>query len=182
MKLSFLCIAAKFQRGIELSRIRDLSAFDVLFVEFSLKNTVRKFHKGRIQTVFLCWTSITGHSYHYLIEYGDTYSLRLHRRAESIEFTKKNSIGVTVLWKRNDPQMNEESRRKLVGSSYVMHNLTQDDSGIYIVSDKNRISLATTAIEVKGDFFMSNFCLSKCFLFHRAQREDSVSTFGLNSF
>ncbi|XP_070769568.1 uncharacterized protein [Enoplosus armatus] len=81
-------------------------------------------------------------------EYGNTYRIRLHRKAQSFEFNPKYSSDVTILWKRDDPVTKEDSRRQVMGSHYVIFNVTQKDSGHYIMRDKDQNALAVKIIEV----------------------------------
>ncbi|GAA6235843.1 uncharacterized protein LOC108899276 isoform X1 [Lates japonicus] len=82
--------------------------------------------------------------------YGYTYRMRLHRKAVSIKFIQSYSSDATILWKRDDPPASEDSRRMVVGAYYVIENVTQRDSGNYIMSDKDGKVLSKKNIEVKA--------------------------------
>ncbi|XP_070692379.1 uncharacterized protein [Pempheris klunzingeri] len=80
--------------------------------------------------------------------YGSTYRIRLLTMAHSIEFTPSYSSDVTILWKHNDPPAKEDSRRKVVDYFFVMSDLTQRDSGRYVLRDQNQRALSRTTIDV----------------------------------
>lgn len=98
-----------------------------------------------------CFFFSLGFSYYETKEYGDTHRMKLHRKAESLEFSPNYNTDKTVLWKRDDPSAREDSRRRVVGSYLVIYNLTQEDSGQYKMRDKNQILLSINKIEVKGE-------------------------------
>lgn len=103
-------------------------------------------------TVFFCsLTSFLGLSYADL-EYGSSYTMRLSRKANSVTFTPLLGSDVMILWKRGDPPASEDSRWKVTGSLFQIHSLTQKDSGIYIVRDKDQSSLSVRTIRVVGEF------------------------------
>uniref|UniRef100_A0A1A7X5G3 Uncharacterized protein n=1 Tax=Iconisemion striatum TaxID=60296 RepID=A0A1A7X5G3_9TELE len=80
--------------------------------------------------------------------YGNTHKMRIERRTQSIEFMPKYSSKRVVLWRQEDPEPSEDSRRKMIGYYYLIYNVTQRDSGSYVLRDKNGMSLATNTIEV----------------------------------
>lgn len=109
-------------------------------------------------TVVLFVTSV-GLSHDWL-DYGDTYRMRLHRKAQSIEFSPNYNSDAKVLWKRDDPPAREDSRQKVMGAFYVMNNLTQKDSGSYTIRDRDQKALSTNTIMVTGEdpsLFLINF-------------------------
>lgn len=77
--------------------------------------------------------------------------MRLHRKAESIEFTPMYNSYAIVLWRRNDFSISEDHRRKVMGTFYVIYNLTQEDSGRYIMRDRNQLPLYVRTIKVVGE-------------------------------
>ncbi|XP_076594549.1 uncharacterized protein LOC143325418 [Chaetodon auriga] len=85
-------------------------------------------------------------------EYGSTLRWRMHRKAHFIEFTHTHSSTPRILWQRDFPLNREGSRHKVIGSNYVLSNLTQEDSGRYIMRDSNRLSLSSKTIEVIENF------------------------------
>ncbi|XP_073343769.1 uncharacterized protein [Pagrus major] len=98
--------------------------------------------------LLLCACFYVGLSYDEL-EYGSSYTLRLHRKAQSLTFTPRyDESNVTILWKRDDPPASQDSRRKVMGSYYMINPLTQEDSGTYIMRDKDRLPLSVRTIRV----------------------------------
>ncbi|KAF7228086.1 transcript variant X1 [Nothobranchius furzeri] len=80
--------------------------------------------------------------------YGNTHKMRIERKTQSIEFMPKYSSKHVVLWRQEDPEPSEDSRRKMIGYYYLIYNVTQRDSGSYVLRDKNGMSLSTKTIEV----------------------------------
>ncbi len=60
-------------------------------------------------------------------------------------------FAVTVLWNRNDPPDSENSRGRVTGSYFVIYNLTQKDSGRYVMRDKDGLALFVKSIHVEGE-------------------------------
>ena len=99
-------------------------------------------------------------------QYGKTYRWMLHRDTRSLEFTPKDNSEVTVLWKRHvERGMNSKyppmERKMLKGivdlhwgflcCYYEQSYLTQEDSGLYTMRDKDKKLLRTVTIEVIGE-------------------------------
>nr|XP_046262348.1 uncharacterized protein LOC124068278 isoform X2 [Scatophagus argus] len=82
--------------------------------------------------------------------YGGTFRIIMHKRAQSIEFTSRRSSEVKILWKRDDPPASEDSRRRVIYGHFVISNLTQQDSGRYIMRDKDKLPLYVKTIEVRA--------------------------------
>ncbi|XP_028272240.1 uncharacterized protein LOC114442672 [Parambassis ranga] len=82
--------------------------------------------------------------------YGETHKIILPRKAESIDFLPEYDAGKITLWNRDDPQTVEDSRRKVVGSDYVIMNTTQEDNGRYVIKDKDGTALVWHILEVKA--------------------------------
>lgn len=100
--------------------------------------------------VFFCCFFSPGFSDYDIKRYGDTYNLKVPRKAEALEFTPEYSRDVIVLWKRDDIPPIVESRRKVRGGVFVIYNLTQEDSGKYIMRDKIRLPQTINNLRVKG--------------------------------
>ncbi|XP_023251820.1 uncharacterized protein LOC111646536 [Seriola lalandi dorsalis] len=81
-------------------------------------------------------------------EYGKIHRMRLHSKVRFITFFPKYSSDGMILWKRDDLLPSEDRRRKVMGTYYVISNLTQRDSGRYVMSDKDQRILSTTTLEV----------------------------------
>lgn len=81
-------------------------------------------------------------------EYGNTFMMRLVRKAQTLELTQEHRSEPTVLWKRDDPPAREDSRRRVSGSYFVIDKLTQRDSGRYIMRDKDGIAVSVRTIAV----------------------------------
>ncbi|XP_070819027.1 uncharacterized protein [Chaetodon trifascialis] len=81
-------------------------------------------------------------------EYGSTLRLVMLRKAHFIEFTQKHNSTMRILWQRDFPLDRRDSRQKVIGFFYMLSNLTQEDSGHYVVRDSNRTPLSTKTIEV----------------------------------
>lgn len=77
--------------------------------------------------------------------------MRLHRKTESIEFTPMYDSIAIVLWRHSDPPVSEDHRRKVMGTFYVIYNLTQEDSGRYVMRDRDQLPLNVRTIEVVGE-------------------------------
>ncbi|XP_026212907.1 uncharacterized protein LOC113160070 [Anabas testudineus] len=82
-------------------------------------------------------------------DYGTSHRMYLDPNVHSIEFKPVYKSEVTVLWKRDEPPASFDSRKHVIGSYYVINNLTQRDSGRYILKDKNQRTLSTKTIDVK---------------------------------
>ncbi|XP_038555218.1 uncharacterized protein LOC119888634 isoform X1 [Micropterus salmoides] len=96
---------------------------------------------------FVC----TGFSYYedtYECDYGETFSILLLRNAQSIEFKPKHNSNVTILWRHDNPQAIEDRRHTVIGAYYAIFNVTQKDSGRYIMRDKDQKILSTKIFEV----------------------------------
>lgn len=81
-------------------------------------------------------------------EYGNTFRWKLHRGARSIEFTRQYHSVATVVWQRGGPSGREDSRQKVIDGYFVLSNLTQKDSGRYIMRDLHRLPLEIKTIGV----------------------------------
>ncbi|XP_067455237.1 uncharacterized protein [Thunnus thynnus] len=96
-------------------------------------------------------------------QYGKTYRWMLHGDTRSLEFTPKDNSEVTVLWTRHvergtDPKFpptSHKTRKGIVGVQwgviccyYEQSYLTQEDSGLYTMRDKDKKLLHTVTIEV----------------------------------
>nr|XP_033488381.1 uncharacterized protein LOC117260532 isoform X1 [Epinephelus lanceolatus] len=83
-------------------------------------------------------------------QYGSIYNLWMLRRTHFIEFNPKNSSDVRTLWKSGDPEISEDKKYVRTYISYMMKNLTQRDSGRYILRDKDMRELTTHTLEVEA--------------------------------
>lgn len=81
--------------------------------------------------------------------YGDRFSIRLSRKAQTLEYSTDYRSSWKIIWNRDDPPASEDSRHKVQGSYYVIESVTQRDSGIYKLKDKGRRFLWTETLEVK---------------------------------
>ncbi|XP_070818904.1 uncharacterized protein [Chaetodon trifascialis] len=81
-------------------------------------------------------------------EYGSTLRLLMLSSSHFIEFTQLHSSTMRILWQRDFPLDRRDSRQKVTDIYYVLSNLTQEDSGRYVVRDSNRMPLSTKTIEV----------------------------------
>ncbi|XP_026185401.1 uncharacterized protein LOC113143987 [Mastacembelus armatus] len=82
------------------------------------------------------------------LDYGTTYKMLLHRNAQYIAFRPEYDSNAVILWERNNPSASDNSRQKVMGSYYVISNLTQRDSGHYIIRDSAQNILSTRTIVV----------------------------------
>ncbi|XP_034546708.1 uncharacterized protein LOC117817987 isoform X2 [Notolabrus celidotus] len=107
------------------------------------------------------------------VNYGETYRIRIQRRTHTIKHIKPYSSSVTILWNRDDPPATGDSRTKLEGSYFLINSVTQRDSGIYTLRDKDQNHMSTKTLEVislsrfetlkSGDLLTFGFDLKKEF-------------------
>ncbi|XP_042349275.1 uncharacterized protein LOC121948078 isoform X2 [Plectropomus leopardus] len=83
--------------------------------------------------------------------YGRTHRLVLPIPTRSIEFTPMDGSGVTVVWKWGDSLFSKDKRREMGGIFYEIHNVTQRDSGRYVMRDRDLNELSTQTLEVKAN-------------------------------
>lgn len=104
------------------------------------------------QSVFFSLTGIPppGSSRTDIKKYGQIYRMRLHVLAKSLEFISSRHGESVVLWKEDDPSK-KDSRRKVVGYSFVLYNVTQEDSGKYTMRDRYGLQLSDWTLDVEGD-------------------------------
>lgn len=107
-----------------------------------------------------CFFSAVGLSHGVSEDYGTSHRMYLDPNVHSIEFKPVYKSEVTVLWKRDEPPASFDSRKHVIGSYYVINNLTQRDSGRYILKDKNQRTLSTKTIDVKGEDLIPYLSLS----------------------
>lgn len=103
---------------------------------------------------FFLFLPFLGFSYYedtYECDYGETFSILLLRNAQSIEFKPKHNSNVTILWRHDNPQAIEDRRHTVIGAYYAIFNVTQKDSGRYIMRDKDQKILSTKIFEVVGE-------------------------------
>lgn len=79
--------------------------------------------------------------------YGDSHRFWLRREAYVLEFKRGYSSRISVLWKRGNTPI---SRGEVRGSDFVIFNLTQEDTGKYIIRDRNRLPLQIINLQVEG--------------------------------
>ncbi|XP_072251904.1 uncharacterized protein [Leuresthes tenuis] len=82
------------------------------------------------------------------VEYGNRHRMRVQRTVRLIEFVPTHSSNSTILWKQDDPEASEAARRRMVGRYYMINNVTQRDSGQYILRDRGWTPLSTKTVEV----------------------------------
>lgn len=86
----------------------------------------------------------------YYMKYGAKVTMRAESRVRSITFVnRKGSDGVTVC-SRNSAVRSEKRRGVFVGNTYVIEDLTQSDTGRYLMMDKAQNILFTKSVEVIG--------------------------------
>ncbi|XP_067373858.1 uncharacterized protein [Channa argus] len=90
-----------------------------------------------------------GFSYDKEEYYGSTFTMLLDLNTHSIEFNAKRDSDVTILWNRDNATASSDSRRKVQGLNYVIRDLTQRDSGLYTVRDKDQKVQFTKTLKVK---------------------------------
>ncbi|KAG8004060.1 hypothetical protein GBF38_008142, partial [Nibea albiflora] len=79
-------------------------------------------------------------------EYGKEFKILLLSTAQYIEFEHMDSSGeALIVWNRDDPL---DSRRKVEGIYFVIKQLTQLDSGLYVVKDKKGHRLSSESLKV----------------------------------
>lgn len=65
-----------------------------------------------------------------------------------VDFSPSSGRSPIVLWK--DDGTFKDSRRKVVGNSFTVYNLTQLDNGRFSMKDRNGLVLSSTDLEVVG--------------------------------
>lgn len=106
---------------------------------------------GTFITFLLHFLSL-GLSNDYYKDYGETQTFWLPRRTHSIEFIPKDKSNVTVLWKQGDSPISKDRKFLKTVLDFQLYDLTQKDSGRYIIRDKDQKELATRVLEVKGEY------------------------------
>lgn len=84
------------------------------------------------------------------VAYGDKHRKLMSEWVHYIEFIPKSGSEVTVLWSRNNPDANGNSRMKVSHDYFYIYNMTQRDSGQYLWRNRDRTYLSTVTIEVFG--------------------------------
>ncbi|XP_074503703.1 uncharacterized protein LOC141774774 [Sebastes fasciatus] len=81
-------------------------------------------------------------------EYGGKYHVQRRRKVVLIEFIPKDSSNVTILWKEGDKI---SADRKLIVTGYLsLLDLTQENSGRYVMRDKYGNEVSTHTLRVKA--------------------------------
>ncbi|KAK2849183.1 hypothetical protein Q5P01_009017 [Channa striata] len=70
--------------------------------------------------------------------YGSTFRISLNINIYSIEFKATHDSKVTVLWNRENSTASSNRRQRVTASHFVIRNVTQRDSGLYIMRDKDQ--------------------------------------------
>ncbi|XP_034037844.1 uncharacterized protein LOC117520643 isoform X2 [Thalassophryne amazonica] len=84
-------------------------------------------------------------------KYGSLLRLRLNINAHSILFIPmSNPYQKKILWNRDSLSEIEEGRGRFLGISYVISNLTEADSGLYIVRNRDQKELYKKSVDVKA--------------------------------
>nr|XP_020500999.1 uncharacterized protein LOC109992645 isoform X2 [Labrus bergylta] len=98
--------------------------------------------------VFMLWSFFAMGFSQDEVEYGDTYRIRLPRKTESVGFIRSNISHVTILWNRDEPSTSYNSRQKVIGSYFFLEKVTRNDSGTYIMKDKDQKVISSRTLEV----------------------------------
>ncbi|XP_061581177.1 uncharacterized protein LOC133446953 [Cololabis saira] len=85
------------------------------------------------------------------VKYGDSFKLKIQRSYHSIEFMPTYDSSETILWNRDRPEANVDARRKMTGDRFVVHNVTQRDSGRYNLRGRDFKTMSTKTLEVVAD-------------------------------
>lgn len=80
--------------------------------------------------------------------YGKVFKMRLLSGVKMVDFSPSSGRSPIVLWK--DGGTFKDSRRKVVGNSFIVYNLTQLDNGQFSMKDRNGFVLSSTDLEVVG--------------------------------
>ncbi|XP_029020420.1 uncharacterized protein LOC114863999 [Betta splendens] len=82
-------------------------------------------------------------------KYGATCIMDLPTDTYSIEFESFRTWRPKVLWKRDDPSYSQDSRLQVTPSSFTIRQVTQRDSGLYVMKDKYKHELKRRTLKVK---------------------------------
>ncbi|XP_060903926.1 uncharacterized protein LOC132981846 isoform X2 [Labrus mixtus] len=101
-----------------------------------------------MMVVFLLWGFFAmGFSYDE-IEYGGTYRIKLPRKTQSVGFIKLNIQHATTLWNRDEPLTGYNSKHRVQGSYFFVEEVNHNDSGSYLMKDKDEKVISTKTMEV----------------------------------
>ncbi|XP_015251891.1 PREDICTED: uncharacterized protein LOC107098633 isoform X1 [Cyprinodon variegatus] len=81
-------------------------------------------------------------------DYGNIFSTELFGWIYYIEFTPNSGSNQTILWSRDAPQANFDDRRRTEGNNFIIYNLTQRDSGLYVMKDDRNQPKSNRRVEV----------------------------------
>ncbi|XP_029021303.1 uncharacterized protein LOC114864584 [Betta splendens] len=79
-------------------------------------------------------------------KYGATWIVDLPIETYSIEY---GDLGSRVLWKRDDPSYSQDSRLQVTPTSFTIRQVTQRDSGLYVMKHKYNFELKRRTLTVK---------------------------------
>lgn len=82
------------------------------------------------------------------MSYGATFKLTLVKD-QYVQFRSGRSL--TILWKYDDSGPPVDPRMKMVGKYFMIHNVTQADTGWYIVKDKKDVEMYRKNLVVTGE-------------------------------
>ncbi|XP_074530092.1 uncharacterized protein LOC141793359 [Halichoeres trimaculatus] len=83
------------------------------------------------------------------LNYGQSYSIKLFRRAQTLEYAMYSESSWRTIWNRVDPLAIEDSRYEVTDSYFKIKSVTQRDSGIYKQRDRSRTYVRTDILVVE---------------------------------
>ncbi|KAM4585849.1 uncharacterized protein V3H82_004837 [Fundulus diaphanus] len=82
------------------------------------------------------------------VEYGSSLSKTMPPWVDYIEFFPNSSLNATMVWSRDAPKTSENSKWKIVYYMFYLRDITQRESGRYLLRNRNQTSLSTMTVEV----------------------------------
>ncbi|KAM9741059.1 uncharacterized protein ACNS7B_012297 isoform 2-T2 [Menidia menidia] len=82
------------------------------------------------------------------VNYGNRYKIRIQSFIHVIDFLQKDGNDTITIWKRDDPEGTEDPRRGMRGNSFTIENVTQRDSGRYILRNSKSRFISVRIVDV----------------------------------
>ncbi|KAM3612014.1 uncharacterized protein V6R79_001035 [Siganus canaliculatus] len=82
-------------------------------------------------------------------KYGETFQILLLSNAHNMRFTPDNNVAPSIMWRRSDWPFVDFGRRQVKGDYFVIHHLTQEDSGTYELLDYRSKAISTKKLLVQ---------------------------------
>ncbi|KAM9741062.1 uncharacterized protein ACNS7B_012299 isoform 2-T2 [Menidia menidia] len=85
------------------------------------------------------------------VNYGGRYKIRVQDDIHVIDFLQRYGNDAIPIWKRDDPEGTENPRGRMWGNSFTIENVTQRDSGRYILRNSKSRLMSVRIVDVAAN-------------------------------